>query len=331
MRVLMVTSEWPTPDKPQAVPFIVRQVDFVRRAGVNVDVFHFRGGQRVINYVNAWRHLQKKLWKDQYDLVHCQFGQGALLPWPKRLPLVVTFRGCELLGVKDAAGRITGRGKLLQRLCQVVATQADAVVLVSQHMRPLIPARVPVHIIPSGIDFDGLPCIPQADARRQINLPLDERLVLFVGNPRDPRKRFELANRSVEILNQKLPAKLVLGWNIPHRQVPLFMNACDAFVFTSSQEGSPNVVKEALACNLPIVSVAVADVPVRLRGIEGCEVCADERPETIAAALERVLRRGQRIRGREAALNLDESLLTEHLLRIYRSVVEGKKLQPVLV
>jgi len=331
MRVLMVTSEWPTADLPRAVPFIVRQVEFVRRAGIDVDVFHFRGSQRLVNYVKAWRRLRRKLRQERYDLVHAQFGQGAVLPWPKPLPLVVTFRGCDLLGVKDCQGRITNKGRILQRLCQLVAARADAVVLVSQHMRPLIPPRVPVHIIPSGIDFDGLPCMPQEEARRQLGLPPGERLVLFVGSPRDPRKRYYLANQAIEILNRTLPTKLFLGWDICHSKVPILMNACDALVFTSSQEGSPNAVKEALACNLPVVSVAVADVPFRLQGIEGCEVCADERPETIAAALGRVLRRGRRINGRDAMRNLDENVLTQHLVKIYHSVLEGKNLEPVEV
>jgi len=98
------------------------------------------------------------------------------------------------------------------------------------------------------------------------------------------------------------------------------MNACDALVFTSRQEGSPNAVKEALACDLPVVSVPVADVPLRLRGIAGCEVCANDAPETIAAALERTLQRNERLqgRGREAVSQLDERLLTERVIDIYR-------------
>src|SRR2546425_11718445 len=80
--------------------------------------------------------------------------------------------------------------------------------------------------------------------------------------------------------------------------MPFYMNACDALVFTSREEGSPNAVKEALACDLPVVSVAVADVPLRLEGIPGCEACADDSPETIAAALERTLRRDERSGGR---------------------------------
>src|SRR5260370_33385977 len=101
------------------------------------------------------------------------------------------------------------------------------------------------------------------------------------------------------------------------------MNACDAVVFTSQEEGSPNAVKEALACGLPVVSVAVADVPQRLQGIPGCEVCADATPETIALALERTLRRAQRCggRGRGAARQLDARLLTERVSGIHRSVL----------
>ena len=99
------------------------------------------------------------------------------------------------------------------------------------------------------------------------------------------------------------------------------MAACDALVFTSLQEGSPNAVKEALACDLPVVSVPVGDVAERLQGIAGCELCADDRPETIAAALTRVLARGGRIAGRAAVRDLDERLLTQQVIAIYRDTV----------
>jgi glycosyltransferase involved in cell wall biosynthesis len=113
----------------------------------------------------------------------------------------------------------------------------------------------------------------------------------------------------------------VLGWSVPHDDIPVYMNACDALVFTSMQEGSPNVVKEALACNLPVVSVDVGDVSERLRGVDNCELCADERPETIAAALERVFRRGGRCDGRRAVLPLAEDLMTQRVIALYRSVL----------
>jgi glycosyltransferase involved in cell wall biosynthesis len=317
----MVTSEWPTPEFPGSASFVLRQIHFLRSAGVDVEVFAFRGSKKLLSYLRAWRRLQGQLQQRRYDLVHAQFGQSALLPWPKRLPLVVTFRGCELLGDKGPDGRTTWAGKLLQRLCQMAAAHADAVITVSEHMVACLPSSIRPHVIPSGLDFDILPCLPHEEARRLLQLPATDRLVLFVGNPEEARKRYELARRAVAILNETLPAKLIVAWLTPHKNIPVFMSACDVLVFTSFQEGSPNVVKEALACNLPVVSVAVGDVPQRLRGISGCEVCGDDRPETIAAALEGVLRRGQRIRGREAVQDLDERLLTAKLIEIYRSVL----------
>jgi glycosyltransferase involved in cell wall biosynthesis len=325
IRVLTVTSEWI--DTGHGAPFIARQVEFLRRAGINVEVFAFRGAKNPINYLKAWRRLRRKLKRERYDLIHAQFGQSGLLAMPKRIPLVVTLRGDDILGVNRPGRRPAFYGQLLRRLSQLVAARSDAVIIVADHMRDHIPSSAPIHVIPSGLDFDSLTRLPQTEARRRLELPEGERLVLFACNPADERKGFDLARRAVEMLNARLPARLIVAWGVPHAEIPVYMSACDVFVFTSSQEGSPNVVKEALACDLPVVSVAVGDVRQRLQGVEGCEVCVDERPETIAAALERSLRRGGRIRGREAVQSLDERLLTKKVIDIYWSVT-GKTPAP---
>jgi glycosyltransferase involved in cell wall biosynthesis len=318
----MVTCEWPTPENPFAVPFLVHQVEFLRRAGVEVEVFYFRGAKNPINYLKAWWRLLRQYKPSQYDLIHAQFGQAALLPWPKRLPLVITFHGVDMLGQLSPEGRMTLQGKLLVWLGRMAARFADAVLIVSNEMRQNLPATMPLHMLPTGVDLDSLPSLTREEARRQLGLPLDERLALFVGSPDDPLKRYGRAQEAVAVLNQKLPTRLILGWGRPHRDIIALMHACDVLVVTSLQEGSPTIVKEALACNLPVVSVVVGDVVERLEGIEGCEVVPDHKPETIAAALERTLRRGGRIKGREAVKELDEKVLADKLIGIYRSVVK---------
>jgi glycosyltransferase involved in cell wall biosynthesis len=318
LRVLTVTNTWPTPGQPRTTVFIKRQVEFLRAAGVEVDVFYFDGERRPLRYANAWLRLHAHLTRRPYDLVHAQFGQNGLIALPKRLPLVVTFRGSDLLGIIGTDGRNTWSGRLLQWISRHVARQADAVVVVAEPMKGSLPRGIDAAVIPSGLDFELLRPHPRDDARRRLGLPVDRRLVLFAANPQVPRKRHWLARAAVERVRRTIPADLVVAWGVPHADIPVYMSACDALVLTSVHEGSPNVVKEALACDLPVVSVPVGDVPERLRGVEGCEVCADDRPETIAAALERVLRRGGRVAGRAAVQHLDERLLAQQMIQVYR-------------
>jgi glycosyltransferase involved in cell wall biosynthesis len=325
IRVLMLTCAWPPPDVPgYTTTFIRRQVDFLRAAGVEVDVFHFTSAMRPWNYVRAWIGARRRTAGDRYDVVHAQFGQSGLVALPKRLPLVVTFRGDDLQGIVGRDLRITPAGKVLQQVSRTVARAADACIVVSEHMKAFLPSSVSAHVIPSGLDFTQFRPIPRDEARAHLGLPLDKRLVLFVGNPAVERKRYPLAREAVDILARSLPADLVVAWKVRHSDVPLWMNASDALVFTSMQEGSPNAVKEALACDLPVVSVSVGDVAQRIGGVAGCELCLDEEPESIAAALERVLRRGARVAGRAAVQDLDERRLAQQVIDVYRSVLAAR-------
>jgi glycosyltransferase involved in cell wall biosynthesis len=325
IRVLMVTSDWLWNSWGGPAVFIARQAEFLRREGVEVDLFPFRGSRQAKNYMAAWREVQRRLDQGSYDLVHAQFGQSGLTALPKRVPLVVTFRGDDLEGIIGESGRYIPAGWLLRFLSRTVARQADAAIVVSEHMKRHLPRSVDAHVLPSGIDLDLFRPEPRDEARRRLGLPASQRFALFVGNPKLARKRFDLAQRAVEIVNRSIPTRLLVGWEKPHHEIVALMNACDALVFTSMQEGSPNAVKEALACNLPVVSVPVGDVPFRLRGVQGCELCPDDRAETIASALGRVLWRGERSDGRRAIRDLDERILTGRLIDIYRSVLPATK------
>jgi glycosyltransferase involved in cell wall biosynthesis len=321
----MVTSEWPKPHTPSTTNFIRRQAEALQAAGVSVDVFAFYGGKNPYNYATAWSRLRPRLLNGNYNVVHAQFGQSGLLAFPKRLPLVVTLRGADVHGIiSDQSGRQTLGGRVLMQATRYVTRRADAVIIVSEHMRRHVRTQAPIHVIPSGLDLSIFRPLPRDEARRQLGIDPNERVVLFVGRPRQARKRYHLASAAVDLVSQRHPTRLEVGWAVPHARIPLLMNAADALIVTSMLEGSPNVVKEALACNLPVVSVPVGDVPERLRGVEGCEVTADDRPETVAAALERVLLRGGRVEGRAAVQHLDERLLTERVIQIYQSVLRKR-------
>ena len=325
IRVLMVTSQWPRAKWGGTPTFIVRQAEFLRAAGVDLDVYHFKGGRSPLNYLRAWWGLRRRLWGNHYDLIHAQFGQSAMAVLPSRHPLVVTFRGDDLQGILADDGQLTVAGRVLRAISRMVARRAQAVIVVSEHMKQDLDPGTSASVIPSGLDLELFRPLPREEARRRAGVTPGERVVLFVGKPTQARKRLALAQEAVEILNRTLPARLLVGYGVPHTEIPWLMNAADVLLFTSRQEGSPNVVKEALACDLPVVSVAVGDVPTRLAGIEGCEVAADDEPATLAAGLERVLRRARRVAGRQAVAELDEHVLTQQVLGIYRRVVAGSR------
>jgi teichuronic acid biosynthesis glycosyltransferase TuaC len=334
IRVLMVTSDWLWNSWGGPAVFIARQAEFLRREGVQVDLFPFRGARHPGNYLAAWKEVRRKVRSGTYDLVHAQFGQSGLTALPKRLPLVVTYRGDDLEGIIGENGRYIPAGWLLRFISRAVARRADAAIVVAEHMKRYLPRSVAAHVMPSGIDLDLFRPEPQDAVRHRLGLPTDKRLVLFVGNPGLARKRYALAQRAVDMVNRSIPTRLMVGWELPHQRIAALMSACDALVCTSMQEGSPNAVKEALACNLPVVSVRVGDVPLRLQGVAGCELCPDDSAEAIAAALGRVLQRGERCNGRAAVMDLDERLLTQRLIDVYRSVLPAKRVlagQPALV
>jgi glycosyltransferase involved in cell wall biosynthesis len=207
-------------------------------------------------------------------------------------------------------------GTVLRLLGQLVARKAEEVIVVSAHLAEYLPQRT-YHVIPSGINPDLFRPIPLEKAREKLNLSLNKRLVLFAANPGNARKRYKLAQEGVALLNASVDAELIVANGVPYETMPLYMNACDVLLLTSMHEGSPNVVKEALACNLPVVSVDVGDVRQRIGPVAGCVVCPDDRPETIAMALEHVLERKGRVNGRSAVQDLDEHLFTQKVIAVY--------------
>ncbi|MEM6457294.1 MAG: glycosyltransferase [Acidobacteriota bacterium] len=338
LRALWVTCEWPSPDAPQRVPFLVQRATFLRRAGVDLEVFAFRGAGRPARYLAARRACALRLADARaagrpFDLIDAQWGQSAMAVPTRRAgaPLVVTFRGSDLEGLPDARGRDTLRGHLLRALSRRAARRADAWVLVADHLRLRLPRAAPslVATVPSGVDrarFRPLDIDARAAARRASPLlrdfAPDARLVVFAASPANPIKRFDLARAAVDRLPARLGARLVVLQDVDHADVPRTMAACDALLMTSRHEGSPNVVKEALACGLPVVATDVGDVRARFGDAPGCRVVdgpVDALRARLATQLEALLASGARADPAWAAA-LDEAALTDRLIDVYRRV-----------
>jgi len=238
-----------------------------------------------------------------------------------RTPVIITFHGSDLQGIRDTKGRVTLAGHILKWVSRFVAQRADEVIIVSEHMQRYLPSRA-YHVIPAGIDTQLFRPLDQDEARRQLGLPLAKHIVLFVGDPQRPEKRYWLAEAVMDQIRSRLPsAQLVVASGVPHSKMPLYMNASDALLVTSSSEGSPVAVREALACNLPVVSVDVGDLRYRIGAVSGCVLCENDQPQTIAQALETVLRRKERIAGQDILSEMDEGLLIHKVIGVYRQAL----------
>jgi len=320
--VLIVTSEWPRYDGDVTGIHVINQIRCLKQYGLRVDVFPFLGRKNPLNY---WRASCKfnRLDLAQYDIIHAHHGQSGLVALSQRQrPVVVTFHGSDLQGIRDASGRVTLAGYILRHVSRWVTTRADSVVLVSESLARQLPRGVAYQVIPAGIDTWLFRPLPMSEARQALGLPADSHLVLFVGDPARTEKRHWLAEETLAHLPDDMSVQLVTAHNVAHEQMPLYMNACDVLLVTSSTEGSPNAVKEALACNLPVVSTDVGDIRARIALIPGCQVCLDDRPESLAAALADVLSRRKRLCSRGMVLDLDETSIITRVINLYQEVTK---------
>jgi len=313
MRVLAVTNMYPNPREPALGTFVRDQVESLRDLGVDMDVLFIDGKASRWEYLAGFGRLRWWLrTHPPYDLIHAHYiFSGLVAKSQRRLPVLLTHHGIEVvLGWQGT-------------LCRVATPWMDRVIVTSEAVRNALP-RVRTDLVPCGIDTERFRPMDRGEARARLGLPAEGGLVLFAGEPR-PEKRLDVIRAAMDELRRLgTDAELVTAAGRPHADVPLFMNACDVLVLASDFEGSPMVIKEAMACNLPIVSVDVGDVAQVVRGTEGCALCRRE-PGDVADKLQRALRRGGRTDGRGAVMHLSQPEIARRILGIYGEMVEGRR------
>lgn len=308
MRVLFVTNMYPSPASPASGIFVEQQIEGLRRNGVAADVMfvdRVNEGRRA--YVGLATRLRETLAASPADLVHVMYG-GVMADRATRAgvgsPVVVTFHGSDLQGSAGAGPVDRLSAAFGVRCSRKAALRAAGVVVVAPHLAARLPGGLPrerVRVIPCGIDIGRFRPRDTAACRSELGWSPEGFHVLFATNNDDPVKRPELAREAVRRLAAAgVPAELHVLRGVRNDEVPLWLNASDVLLLTSYQEGSPTVVKEAMACERPIVSVPVGDVAAQLEGISGCHVAPAD-ADALAAALARVHAGPRRVESRKRA------------------------------
>jgi glycosyltransferase involved in cell wall biosynthesis len=329
MRVLAITNAWPEPSKPWYGPFVVRQIESLPPVGVDVDVMaihgHFSPARSLPAYARAaWKIFGLNFRPRRYDVIHAHFGHcGVLACLQFRYPVVLTYYGYDI--DMPAEHREGLRTKLERWLFIQLSRSFAATVVQSRRELNCLPrrARPFCTVIPSGIDRELFRPLERTEARRRLAWNgNDAPVTLFPYDRSRFTKRFELAEAAVGAARKRIPdIELVVCDRVPPERVPDYMNAADALIVSSRAEGSPNVVKEAMACNLPIVSVDVGDVRDVVDGTRNCRICPPD-AELLGEALVDVLEaRPGRSDGRERSAHLGLGEIAGRLNGVYDSAI----------
>ncbi len=312
MKILFVTSRYPTPATPGDSPVIAQQKKSLEALGHTVDVFYIHSQGSKLTYLPA---LLRMLWQaGGYDVIHGHYGwlTALVARFQFRTPVVITFRGDDVLNPRE--------GWLSRKLVQMI----DASITMSDEMKEKL-GRADTLVLPYGIDAQVFRPMPRADMRKQLGLHPTKPLIMYAFHPSRPTKNFPLVEQSLELLKKDIPdVELIAIHDKPHDVVAQYMNACDVLINTSNWEGSPSSVREALSCNLPVVGVDAGDIKAHIVGVEGCHLVERDAVQ-IAARLKEVLQSGKRCNGRVVAEKLSLEACARQVERVYERVVKKQK------
>ena len=332
MKILEV-SRYKSNFADHQLPFVTEQGESLRALGCEVEYFLVRG-----NYLRAVKALKQKIRACQPDIVHAHFGLSAITAeLQSQVPVVTTFHNGETLNLG------------VNLLTSFFSLRAKHVVYVAQHIHDLVCFKAKNHsIIPCGVNMEDCHVIGQTTARQQLGFEDGVKYILFGGGFHNLRKNYTILHDAVERIEQ-VPWVPVEGGErcgnivclemkgLSRAECVLRMNACDLFALPSHSEGSPQALKEAMACNCPILATDIADVRTLLGNLPGHYILrnpcktherweADEKSlDEMVTLLKEALAYNQRTNGRQRIIEmgLSNEQVAERLMAIYKQLVES--------
>jgi len=320
---LRVVAVIPGSDKASSMIFARRQLNSLRTLNVDSHAFFLNAGTSPRLLLKRWLDLRREIASLKPDLIHAHYGTITALLCAlatTRIPLVITFRGSDLNYRRDV-GFLRSYGTHL--LSQLASLRASAIVCVSRRLQSRLWWRKNVSVVlTDGVNLDVFRPMPKRQAREQLGYQSGRHIVLFSQGNTPRNKGRALALAGVQVAERTLgPIQLViLEGRVPPDQVPVFINAADCVVLASEVEGSPNIVKEALACNVPVVAVDVGDVPERLRGVFPSKIVHRDAVQ-MGSALAEILACGKRSNGRDCVAPCAETEIAKSIRDLYDRVL----------
>lgn len=304
MRILFVTNQVISEENQVANPSVMLQKKGLEKIGVVVDLFHINTNQFGFTaYPKSIKPIWRQWSENNYDFLHVQFGgiQALICSIISKRKTIITFHGTDLHGGYPKSIKRKMLSKVNTFFSRIASLIAGITIVVSPSLLDFLPkiALKKTKILSTGVDYEVFTEMDMKNAREKLGLDFKKKIVLFSDISNSPVKRRDLAESAIDLLKkEKLDIDLLFLNQQPHDLVSIYLNAADLLLLTSEKEGSPNIVKEAIAVNLPIVSVDVGDVALRCKGINNCQI-VPKNIEDIAQAITIGLKYGRKDGGRD--------------------------------
>ena len=307
MKILIVASY----NKNRFVPFVQEQGEALQAAGCEIEWFGIKR-KGIVGYLREIPRLRKMICEVKPDIIHAHYGLSCLLAnlATRRVPVVSAYHGSDINLPK------------VRPFSKTAMWLSAWNIFVSKRNMALAGAieGKKCSLIPCGISLSDDQLQSRTEARKALGWSADEKKVLFTSAFDNSVKDPELAKAAVSLLGG---VELVELNGYSRGEVNRLMCAANCLLMTSKTEGSPQVIKEAMACGCPIVSVDVGDVAERTEGVEGCYVVPFREPKDIAEALKKAIAFEGKTNGREHILSvgLTNEQVAKRIIEIYEDII----------
>lgn len=312
MRVLIVSSYKPS-QEGNIAPFVKEQAEAIAQQGVECSFYLVRG-KGIHGYLRELPSLRKRIREVKPNVVHAHFGLcGLLANLQRKVPVVTTYHGCDIQAL--------GMNLFLSRMSMKLSRFN---IFVSERMKAISKFNGNKYsIVPCGINLNNFHQIEKGYAMNSLGWDKHKKNIQFAGSFDSPVKNYSLARQALANIHN-CEIKELAG--LTREQVNLSLCAADCLLMTSIREGSPMVIKEAMACGCPIVSTDVGDVKHTLENVSGAFVIEGTHPDAFTKAIESALLFSGRTNGRERLieLGLDSVSIARKIVCIYNTVLNER-------
>jgi glycosyltransferase involved in cell wall biosynthesis len=309
---------YPVPDYAYFGIHIKEQIEALKKYKlINSEVYFINGREKKNNYLKSIFKIRKKISEKQYDLVHIHYGVSGLflLFFKPNIPVVITLHSGELYRKKGLFSHLVQKKltlSILKRSDKIIVLNDDTAASLEKYKGKIIK-------LPCGLDL-------QVFKKMSTNKNTDSILIGFPGNKARKEKNFKLFSEIINLLRKTNTIEIAEFHQLTRNEVVEKLNQIDLLLMTSTVEGSPQIIKEAMACNKPIVSTNVGDVKDLLKGVKNSFLIDSYDPEVFIEPLRQIINLPQDQRtsnGREklAKLELDSIAVSEKLYSIYKELI----------